>query len=115
VAAVLFDFDGTLTVPDTLDFAAVRRAVGCPAGLGLLEFLAGIEDLGERRAKEAVLEDMEAEAAERTLENKGATELVESLQRSGVPLGIITRNTRESVERSLARLPGIDPDWSLSW
>ncbi len=54
---------------------------------------------------------MEIEAAERTLENKGATELVESLHRSGVPLGIITRNTRESVERSLARLPGIDPAW----
>ena len=111
VAAVLFDFDGTLTVPNTLDFAAVRRAVGCPAGLGLLEFLAGIEDPEERRAKEAVLEAMEVEAAEQTLENRGATELVESLHRSGVPLGIITRNTRESVERSLARLPGIDPDW----
>ena len=49
VAAVLFDFDGTLTVPDTLDFTAVRRAVGCPAGLGLLEFLAGIADAEDRR------------------------------------------------------------------
>jgi HAD superfamily hydrolase (TIGR01549 family) len=111
VTAVLFDFDGTLTVPDTLDFAAVRRAVGCPPGLGLLEFLAGIDDLAERRAKEAVLEAMEAEAAEQTRENEGATELVDSLHRSGVPMGIITRNTRESIERSLAKLPGIDPTW----
>ena len=109
VAAVLFDFDGTLTVPETLDFAAVRKAVGCPPGLGLLEFLAGIEDAEERRAKEAILEAMEAEAAEQTRENEGATELVESLRRSGVPMGIITRNTRESIDRSLAKLPGIDP------
>ncbi len=108
VAAVLFDFDGTLTVPDTLDFAAVRSAVGCPPGLGLLEFLAAIEDAEERRAKEAVLETMEAEAAEQTRENQGAAELVESLHRSGVPMGIITRNTRESIDRSFAKLPGID-------
>jgi hydrogenase expression/formation protein HypE len=111
VAAVLFDFDGTLTVPETLDFGAVRRAVGCPPGLGLLEFLAGIEDAEERRAKEAVLEAMEAEAAERTRENEGATELVESLHRSGVPMGIITRNRRDSIDRSLAKLPGIDPSF----
>jgi hydrogenase expression/formation protein HypE len=109
LAAVLFDFDGTLTVPDTLDFAAVRKAVGCPSGLGLLEFLDGIEDAVERRAKEAVLEAMEAEAAEQTRENAGATEMVESLHRTGVPMGIITRNSRESIDLSLAKLPGIDP------
>jgi hydrogenase expression/formation protein HypE len=109
IAAVLFDFDGTLTVPETLDFAAVRRAVGCPPGMGLLEFLAGIEDAEVRRAKEKILEAMEMEAAELTRENAGATELVRSLRRLGVPLGIITRNTRESIDRSLARLPGIDP------
>jgi len=108
VAAVLFDFDGTLTVPDTLDFAALRSAVGCPPGLGLLEFLAGIEDAEERRIKEAVLEAMEVEAAEHTLENAGAAELVEYLHRSGVPMGIITRNTRESLDRSFPKLPGID-------
>jgi hydrogenase expression/formation protein HypE len=109
VAAVLFDFDGTLTVPDTLDFTALRRAVGCPPGLGLLEFLAGTADAEERRVKEAVMEAMELEAAGRARENAGAAELVASLQRSGIPMGIITRNTRESIDRSLAELPGIDP------
>lgn len=109
VAAVLFDFDGTLTVPDTLDFVAVRKAVGCPAGLGLLEFLAAIEDPDERKAKETVMAAMELEAAERAQENEGATNLVRSLHRSGVPMGIITRNTRASIDRSFEKLPGIDP------
>ncbi len=108
VAAVLFDFDGTLTVPDTLDFAAVRKAVGCPAGLGLLEFLEGIEDAEERRDRAAILAAMEAQAAEKTRENAGAAELVEYLHRSGIPMGIITRNTRESIDLSLAKLPCID-------
>lgn len=111
IAAVLFDFDGTLTVPDTLDFTAVRRAVGCPPGMGLLEFLAGVGDAGERQAKEALLEAWEIEAAGRTRENAGATELVRTLHESGVPLGIITRNTRESIDRSFAELPDIDPSW----
>jgi hydrogenase expression/formation protein HypE len=111
IAAVLFDFDGTLTVPDTLDFAAVRRAVGCPRGVGLLEHLAGVADAQERRDLEAVLEAWEIEAAARTRENAGATELVRTLHGLGVPLGIITRNTRESIDRSLAQLPGIDPGW----
>ncbi len=109
ISAVVFDFDGTLTVPDALDFAAVRRAVGCPAGMGLLEFLAGLTDSEERRVKQAALEAMEMEATERTRENAGATELVRALCDLGVPLGIITRNTRESVERSLAKIAGMDP------
>jgi hydrogenase expression/formation protein HypE len=109
IAAVLFDFDGTLTVPDTLDFAAVRQAVGCPRGVGLLEHLAGVTDAQERRGMEAVLEAWEIEAAARTRENAGATELVRALHELGVPLGIITRNTRESIDPSLAQLPGIDP------
>ena len=96
-------------MPEALDFVAVRSAVGCPPGMGLLEYLAGVADVEERRAKETILEAWEVEAAEETRENAGATELVQSLHRLGVPLGIITRNTRESIDRSLTKLPGIDP------
>ena len=42
--AVLFDFDGTLTAPGEIDFTGIRRAVGCPREIGLLEFFEGIED-----------------------------------------------------------------------
>ena len=34
IAAVLFDFDGTLTVPEALDFAAIRARGRLPAGHG---------------------------------------------------------------------------------
>jgi HAD superfamily hydrolase (TIGR01549 family) len=111
IGGVLFDFDGTLTVPAALDFPAIRAAVGCPPGIGVLEYLAGVADPEERLRKEAILDEMEIEAAEQTVENAGATELVEALHRLGVPMGILTRNTRRSVDVSLAMLPGIDPDW----
>jgi hydrogenase expression/formation protein HypE len=108
VAAVVFDFDGTLTRPGDLDFAAVRRAMGCPQGVGLLEFLGGIEDDEERRRKEAILVAWESEAADRCRANDGAVGLVSFLRERGVPMAIITRNRRETVERSLANVRGIE-------
>jgi len=104
---VLFDFDGTLTRPGEIDFAAVHRAVRCPREVGLLEFLGSIEDPGERRRKEEVLIVAEMEAAERCRANEGARELVAFLRAKGIPMAIITRNRREAVERSLAKIEDI--------
>ncbi|NLE10405.1 MAG: HAD-IA family hydrolase, partial [Actinobacteria bacterium] len=104
---VVFDFDGTLTLPGMLDFAAIHDAVGSPRDVGLLEFLAALEDLEERGRKEAVLHAAEMEAAGRAQENEGASELVSFLRERGIPMAIITRNSRAAVERAMARLPGI--------
>ncbi len=109
LTGVIFDFDGTLTKPGAIDFATVHRAVGCPRDIGLLEFLGEIADPEERGRKEVVLVAAEMEAAERCLPNEGADELVAFLRESGVPMGIITRNCREAVERAMVNLPGMDP------
>ena len=109
LTAVVFDFDGTLTRPGALDFAAIHRAVGCPREVGLLEFLSSLEDAKEKRRVEAILEQAEDEAAERSQANEGAEELVAYLRERGIPMAIITRNRREAVERALANSMGIDP------
>jgi hydrogenase expression/formation protein HypE len=110
ISAVVFDFDGTLTRPGAIDFAAIHEAVGCPKGTGLLEFLAAIDNAEERRRKEAVLIAAEMHAAERCQANEGARELVAFLRESAVPMAIITRNRHESVERALLELEGISAD-----
>lgn len=110
VSAVLFDFDGTLTRPGLLDFAAIRAATGCPTGLGLLEYLSGIEDQAERRRREAILVDAEMEAAGRAEPGEGAEALVAYLRERGVPQAIITRNAEETVRRSLERFGGAHMD-----
>lgn len=108
IAGVLFDFDGTLTRPELIDFAAIRRDVGCPPAKGLLEYFREIEDARERRRYEAVLERAEALAADQAVASEGAAELVSFLRDRAIPMAIITRNTSHMVERSLERMDGLD-------
>lgn len=111
ILGVIFDFDGTLTQPGTLDFEALHEAVGCPRDTGLLEFLSRLPDPEERRRKEEILNAAEAEAAERCRANEGAAELVSFLRDNRVPMAIITRNSRAAVDIAFAHLPEIDPTW----
>ncbi len=107
--AIVFDFDGTLTQPGALDFAAIRAAVGCPHHIGLLEHLASIDDPSARRPKEEILHAAEMEAATLCRPNEGAAELVAFLRGQGIPMAIITRNSRAAVDRAFANLPGMNP------
>jgi hydrogenase expression/formation protein HypE len=108
-AAVLFDFDGTLTRPELLDLAAIQRAIGCPPGKGVLEYLRDIGDVDQRRRFEAIMLQAEAEAADRAEPSKGAEALVAFLREHEVPMAIITRNAGATVERALARFTGVGP------
>ncbi len=114
VGAVVFDFDGTLTAPGEIDFAALHEALGCPRDVGLLEFLQAIADPEERRRKEEILAEAETEAAGRCRANAGAQELVALLREHAIPMAILTRNRREAVDVAFARLDGIEPgDFAL--
>jgi hydrogenase expression/formation protein HypE len=110
VLGVLFDFDGTLTRPGALDFAAIRRAIGCPAGRPILEYLAALDDPAERRRAERILDEHELAAARRSEPNEGAEEVVRALADRGLRLGILTRNSRASVREALARFPSLRED-----
>lgn len=93
---VIFDMDGTLTVP-LLDFRRIRAELG----------LSGPEDLAvqiermpaERRRKAwEWIERHEAEAAGKARLRPHARELLEEIRRREWRLGLLTRNTRQSVE-----------------
>jgi hydrogenase expression/formation protein HypE len=109
IRAVLFDLDGTLTRPGALDFPAIKRKLGCPVHLPILEFLETVES-DERLRLEAVLELAEMEAAAVAEPNEGAEACVGMLQALSLPLGIITRNCRISVGLTLSRCGKISKD-----
>ncbi len=100
--AVIFDLDGTLTRP-YFDFDAIRREIGLPAdGRPILESLATMTPEARARAEE-ILHDHEARVADCCELWEDALEVLSTLQARGIPLGLLTRNSRRSTERVMER------------
>jgi HAD superfamily hydrolase (TIGR01509 family) len=99
--AVLFDFDGTLTRPDALDFTGIRAEIGCPAGAPILEFIAALPAEEEQENARRTLERFELAAARASVPNEGAEALVRLLRDEGIAVGILTRNSMSSVQEAL--------------
>lgn len=98
--AILFDMDGTLTVP-VIDFEAIRRDMGVGPG-PILEQMQRMSAL-DRAAADAVLLRHEDDAAERSTLNPGCRALLGWLGEIGMPVGLVTRNTRRSVATVFGR------------
>ena len=100
VKAVLFDFDGTLTKPGSIDFNLIKRAIGCPAESFILEFIESLDDHVQKEKAIYALENFETKAADCSEPNNGAQELLLYLRSNGIRTGIISRNSLESIKRS---------------
>ncbi len=101
IRAVLFDFDGTLTLPGSIDFAGIKKVINCPGDVPILEFIEGLSSAVDRSRAWRVLEEFEDDAARRSLPNVGAEDLVLFLKRHRIRRGILTRNRHASVETAL--------------
>jgi HAD superfamily hydrolase (TIGR01509 family) len=96
IRAVIFDLDGTLTEP-LLDFDLIRRQIGLPAGVGVLEGISQLSPEQKRRA-EKILAEHEDHAAQNSKLNKGAKKIIDTLRQRGISVGLLTRNLRKNVE-----------------
>lgn len=96
---VVFDLDGTLTVPNH-DFAALRQTLGLEPKQ---DILAGIAERSpERRAADmAYIRAWEVEIAEQSERARGALALLERLAAAGIKRAILTRNRRDVALRTL--------------
>lgn len=91
---VIFDMDGTLTVPNH-DFAEMYRRVGCKTR----DILTEIESWPETERKRAndIIHEMETEALATMKAMPGAEKLGAFLDSKGLPRGLVTRNVQASV------------------
>lgn len=97
VSGVVFDMDGTLTVPN-IDFKEMYRRCGVDRGQDILEAIA-LRPRDERLEAERIIDEVE-EDSRRTLElMPGATALINFLEDRGIPMAIVTRNTKKTVDR----------------
>lgn len=105
---VIFDLDGTLTRP-YIDFDRIRAEIGLPASSKRI--LEAIEELdAPARARAVViLERHEHEAAHASELHDGAIEVIQTLRSRGIPVGILTRNSRVSTQIVIDR-HGIELD-----
>jgi HAD superfamily hydrolase (TIGR01509 family) len=103
VRGVIYDLDGTL-VDSRLDFPAIKREMGLPLTVSILEGLAAIEPGPRRDACLAILDRHERAGAERATLMPGARELLESLDARSVRQAVLTRNNRASTAYVLERL-----------
>ncbi|MDY6790617.1 MAG: HAD-IA family hydrolase [Thermodesulfobacteriota bacterium] len=108
VKAVLFDFDGTLTKPGSIDFNLIKRAIGCPPESFILEFIETIDDPVLKEKAVSVLESLENKAAKCSEPNHGAEELFLYLRSNGIKTGIISRNSLESIQKSFGNFKTIN-------
>jgi HAD superfamily hydrolase (TIGR01549 family) len=99
--AVLFDFDGTLTKPGAIDFAALRRLLGCPPKVPILEFIDALGSAEARREAHRALDEFELAAARASQPNDGAEQLVRRLAHAGIACGILSRNSLGSIREAL--------------
>jgi len=105
--AVIFDLDGTL-VDSRLDFGAMRRELGAPSGLGLLEYIEALSSRRARREAMDIVHRHEVAGARAATWMPGAEEVLHALHARGVPTAIVTRNSRYVAELTMERL-GMPP------
>jgi hydrogenase expression/formation protein HypE len=109
IRAVLFDFDGTLTRPEAIDFDALRALLGCPAGTAILEYIDSLPTEAARREAHRTLDGFEKAAARASVPNNGAEELIELLRARGYKIGILTRNSMASILEALKNFRMVTP------
>ncbi|KXS20374.1 HAD-like protein [Gonapodya prolifera JEL478] len=96
IRGVVFDMDGTLTVP-VLDFKVMRERLQLLPSQDIVETLHSWT--GEKRAwGDRVIHDMEHEAMLATQVMDGTDEVVDTLERFKIPKAILTRNHRKPVD-----------------
>ena len=95
IKAVIFDLDGTITQP-YFDFDAIRKEMGLEKNSGpVLESMQKMP-LQQRKNAEQILHSHEQRAVIESKLNAGAKETLESLRKSGIYIGILTRNKRNN-------------------
>ena len=110
IKAVLFDFDGTLTRPDSLDLLIIKRRIGCPPNGLLLEFIESLTSPEHRQQALDAVDKFELAAAADAEPNDGAEDLIRFLKDRNIKTGIVTRNSKPSVLRALENFKLVTAD-----
>ena len=110
MGVVIFDLDGTLTRP-YFDFDAIRQEIGLPTE-PRTPILEAVEQMTpqERARAEAILHRHEEDGARASELQDDARDVVAAIRNQSIPVALLTRNSRRSVETVIAK-HGMKFDW----
>jgi len=100
--AVIFDLDGTL-VDSKLDFTQMRIDIGMPENEPILEYLERVEDDEFKTHAFKIIHQHELKGAQESTLMRDANEFIHFLRHKNIPMGILTRNSKEVTEITLKR------------
>ena len=95
IRGVIFDMDGTITAP-VFDFAGMKAEANI-GGHDVLEYMLRATG-AERERIQRVMRKYEDAAAAKAKLNPGARTVLNALARRRIPMALLTRNSRRSVD-----------------
>ncbi len=101
ITGFIFDLDGTL-VESNLDFAMIKRQVGCPGDYDLLAFI-NEQAPAKQRALTQQVEAYELEDAKTARLLPGVETFIQTLAARNIPMAIVTRNSPEAAHIKVAQ------------
>ena len=109
IKGILFDFDGTLTVPGAINFLEIKALLGCPPEVPILEFIESLDNNEQQKAY-SLLDRHEEKAARISFPAQDAESVIRELKKKDLPLGIITRNSLNAVLLALNNFDHVTAD-----
>merc|ERR1711871_1729787 len=101
IKGIVFDMDGTLTMPEQLDFAGMRAAIGCPPGVDIIDHVKNVArvDASEGDRLEKIVSSFELGAFESLkLQPNMVSVLSEWHSEGRLRLGLSTRNCGQATD-----------------
>jgi len=108
IKAIIFDLDGTITKP-FFDFDKIKVQMGLEVNGGPIWEAMGKMSAEERASAERILLEHERLGVEESSLNPTAEQTLEKLVELGLPIGILTRNTKDNAF-SVAKKHGLHFD-----
>ena len=113
LVGVIFDMDGTLTLPSGLNLHEYRAKYGIPDKVDIMDYLKAMEPEKFQPAYDEILA-IEARGRETLELQPGIRELLDFVTAHKLKTAIITRNARLAVDALLAKLGGFQFDVVIS-
>ncbi len=108
IKGVLFHLESTLIQTASLDMAAIKTSIGCPADCHIVDHIRNLKSADDKKAAIQNLEDLEFKATDAAVIDPAATEILQYLMAKNVRPAVVTAGGRRFADTLLRKIPDVD-------